>query len=71
MEGVEPSLAMTKCARLKTGVKIFDLAAEQDAFVEEYNGIWPMRPSMHMHKDAFFDTVPRVVKLLKPGGYFF
>lgn len=26
---------------------------------------------MHMHKDAFFDTLPRVVKSLKPGGYFF
>lgn len=44
VEGVEPSLAMTNCARLKTGVKIFDLAAEQIAFVEEYDGIWPVRP---------------------------
>lgn len=71
VEGVEPSLAMANHVRLKTGVKIFDLAAEQIAFVEEYDGIWACASLMHMHKDAFFDTLPKIVKSLKPGGYFY
>ncbi|WP_176814211.1 class I SAM-dependent methyltransferase [Pseudomonas sp. NFACC13-1] len=71
VEGVEPSLAMANCARSKTGAKIFDLAAEQIAFVEKYDGIWACASLMHMHKSAFVVTLPKIVRSLKPGGHFY
>lgn len=71
VEGVEPALAMANCARSKTGARIFDLAAEQIAFVEEYDGIWACASLMHMRKSAFFYTLPKIIKSLKPGGSFY
>ncbi|WP_196764436.1 class I SAM-dependent methyltransferase [Pseudomonas fluorescens] len=71
VEGLEPSLAMANCARLKTGAKIFDLAAEQIAFVEEYDGIWACASLMHLCKPAFFDTLPKIVRSLKTGGHLY
>jgi SAM-dependent methyltransferase len=71
VDGVEPSIAMANCARLKTGAKIFDLAAEQIAFAEEYDGIWACASLMHMRKPAFFHTLPKIVSSLKPGGHFY
>jgi SAM-dependent methyltransferase len=71
VDGLEPSVAMANYARLKTGVEIFDLAAEQIEFVEEYDGVWACASLMHMRKSVFSEVLPRIVTALKFGGYFY
>lgn len=71
VDGLEPSVAMATYTRLRTGVEVFDLAAEQIEFEEEYDGIWACASLMHMRKSAFAETLPKVVMALKFGGYFY
>lgn len=69
--GLEPSVAMANLARLKTGAKIMNLAAEQMNFVDEFDGVWACASLMHMRKSALVATLPKIAQALKFGGYFY
>ncbi|MDU9027641.1 class I SAM-dependent DNA methyltransferase [Pseudomonas mediterranea] len=71
VEGLEPSVAMANIARLKTGAKIINLAAEQMDFAGEFDGVWACASLIHIPKSALVATLPKIARALKFGGYFY
>lgn len=71
VDGLEPSTAMAEYAQKVTGVKVYNLAAEQVDFNECYDGIWACASLLHMSKCSLFETVPKIVKAARRDGHIY